>query len=267
MSTRLACIGCGNMGGAILRGLSGLEGFELYGMDSDLDRLQALCAECGATPLESLKELVNNVDYLMLAVKPQHMETLLHDLAPRLRPGQTLVSIAAGLTLRTLKRYSSGVCPVVRVMPNTPAMVQEGMFAVCFDDPDLKEEQKEAVRTIFTTLGRVFELEEKYFDAYTAVAGSGPAYVFYFMDALVEAAVTQGLTRAQGAEMAVALFKGASKLAEVSPDHLCELREMVTSPGGVTVAASNVLDAKAVRAAIVEAVAAACARSKELGGE
>lgn len=265
MDTSLGCIGCGNMGAAILRGLSGMEGLALHGVDSDVHRLKIVCAECNAQPSESAREMVRHVDYILVAVKPHQIPTMLKELAPRLRPGQTLISIAAGITLRQLKEYSSGSCPVVRIMPNTPAMVQAGMFAVCLDDPDLAEAQKQTVLEMFSALGKTFVLEEEYFDAFTAVAGSGPAYVFYMMDAMVEAGVTLGLPRPKALEMVRGLFSGSSKLAEQTGRHLCDLREMVTSPGGVTVEATNVFDQKAMRAAIVEAITAACQRSKELG--
>lgn len=265
METSLGCIGCGNMGAAILRGLSSLEGVSLHGVDMDAHRLKIVCEECNAQPSESAREMVRNVDYILLAIKPHQVQTLLKDLAPRLRPGQTLISIAAGLTLRQLKEYSSGSCPVVRIMPNTPAMVQAGMFAICLDDPDLVESQKQTVLEMFSTLGKTFVLEEAYFDAFTAVAGSGPAYVFYIMDAMVEAGVTLGIPRPMALDMVRGLFTGSSKLAEQTGRHLCELREMVTSPAGTTVEATNVLDKYAVRAAFVDAIDAACRRSKELG--
>ncbi|GAB7080254.1 pyrroline-5-carboxylate reductase [Megalodesulfovibrio paquesii] len=266
MEKTLGCLGCGNMGGAILRGLSGTPGLTLRCFDADKQKVADLCADGAIEAASSVHDLAEGVDYLLLAIKPQQMHRVLDDLGRRLAPSQTLISIAAGITLEKLKEWSSGACPVVRVMPNTPAMVQAGMFAVCLDDPDLKESHKEFVAGVFEKLGRVFILDESRFDAFTALAGSGPAYVFYLMEAMVEAGVTMGFPRPQATDMVRCLFAGSSKLAQVRPEHLSVLREMVTSPAGTTIAATNSFDRNAVRAAIVEGILASEARSKELGG-
>ncbi|MGE4299787.1 MAG: pyrroline-5-carboxylate reductase [Desulfovibrionaceae bacterium] len=261
----LGCIGCGNMGSAILKGLAGREGLSLIGTDVNAGAVKALAASIGLEAADTPKEVVENADYVLLCVKPHQMKGLLHDLAPHLQPRQTLISIAAGLTLEQLKAFSSGVCPVVRIMPNTPAMVGKGVFAVCLDDPALKDSQKDYVLGMFGSLGQTHVLAESYFDAFTAVAGSGPAYVFYFMEAVVEAGVALGLTRDQSTAMVKGLFTGSAILAEQSDHHLAQLREMVTSPAGTTIAATNLMDSHALRGRIIEAVKAACARSKELG--
>lgn len=265
MSERtIGCLGCGNMGSAIIKGLAGFKGLSLHGMDLDPRKVENLEAECGLNPASTPRILVERVEYVIVAVKPQHIRATLEGLAGSLRPSQTLISIAAGVTLAQLKTYINGACPVVRVMPNTPAMVQAGVFAVCFDDPSLTEEQKAFVKFIFTPLGQIHILHEKDFDAFTAVVGCGPAYAFYFMEALVEAAVALGLHRDKAAEMVKMLFFGSSKLALMSDNHLSILRETVTSPGGATIAATNVLDDRAVRGAIIAAIKAAKDRSVEL---
>ncbi len=265
MSVRLGCIGCGNMGGAILRGMAGKEGVTLGATDVDQAKLDTLARECGVLAASSPRDLAKNSDYLLLAVKPHQIKTVLQDLAPHLTSEQTVVSVAAGVMLRDLKSFASGACPVVRVMPNTPAMVGRGLFAVCLDDPELTEARKSFVLDLFTPLGRVYVLEESAFDAFTAVAGSGPAYVFYFMEAVVEAGVTLGMPRPMAEEVVRELFAGSSRLVEESGKPLNALREMVTSPAGATIAALNHLDRKAVRAAVIDAVKASCDRSKELG--
>ncbi|MCA1944677.1 MAG: pyrroline-5-carboxylate reductase [Desulfovibrio sp.] len=266
MEKTLGCLGCGNMGSAILRGLSGTPGLSLRCYDTDKTKLANLCDGCEVESASSVHDLADGVDYLIVAIKPHQMHRALADLASRLSPSQVLISIAAGVGLDKLKRWSSGACPVVRVMPNTPAMVQAGMFALCLDDPDLKDSHKEFVTAMFEKLGRVFIMDESRFDSFTALAGSGPAYVFYVMEALVEAGVTMGFPRPQATEMVRCLFTGSAKLAQEQSQHLSVLREMVTSPAGTTIAATNVLDRNAVRASLVQAVLAAEARSKEMGG-
>jgi pyrroline-5-carboxylate reductase len=252
------------MGTAIIKGLAGFKGLTLHGMDLDRRKVETLETDFGLVPANSARELTERVEYLLVAVKPQHIRKTLEDLAPRLHSSQTVISIAAGVTLAQLKTYINGACPVVRVMPNTPAMVQAGVFAVCFDDPALTEEQKSFVKFILTPLGQFHILSEKDFAAFTAVAGCGPAYAYYFMEALVEAGVSLGLYRDKATEMVKMLFFGSSKLALMSENHLSILRETVTSPGGTTIAATNVLDERGVRGAIIAAVKAAKERDVEL---
>lgn len=261
----LGSLGCGNMGSAILRGLANSPDLRLRCFDRDVTKLAALCEECNIVAAQSAKDLADHAGYLLLAIKPHQIHQALREVAPRLSPDQVIISIAAGVTMDTLRDWSSGVCPVVRVMPNTPAMVQSGMFALCLDDPDLRPEQKAFVESLFARLGSVYVMDESRIDSFTALAGCGPAYVFYFMEALVEAAVTMGFPRPQATDMVEKLFIGSSKLANQQPEHLSILREMVTSPGGATIAGTNALDRNAVRASIVEAVLAAELRSAELG--
>jgi len=154
---------------------------------------------------------------------------------------------------------------VVRVMPNTPALVGAGVFAVCVEDETLSKQQKDFALQVFEPLGTIHEMAEKDFDAFTAVVGSGPAYVFYFMQACVEAALNLGLPRPQATEMVKGLFSGSAKLVEGSDKSIDELREMVTSPAGTTIRALIHMDRRAVRASIIDAIEHSFKRSKELG--
>jgi len=266
MSLTVSFIGTGNMGAALLKGLSGLASTRLVGFDLDREKLTVLSAGCGLQAAGTVSEAVSLGDFVVLCVKPQMMKAVLSEVRPALAPGKCLISIAAGVTMARLAEWSGHVCPVVRVMPNTPALVGGGVSAVCLEDPGLTGEQRDMVSRIFSTVGSVHVLEEKAFDAFTAVAGSGPAYVFYFMEALVEAAVASGLPRPLAADIVGDLFRGSVRLARESNTHLSLLREMVTSPAGTTSAALNLLDRQAVRAAIIDAVLAAKKRGEELGG-
>jgi len=258
-------IGTGNMGAALVKGLAEFAGVRLLGFDVDQDRLAALAAESPLTPCNTLHEAASRADFIILCVKPQMMQDVLGEIRETLTPDKCLISIAAGITGARLGEWSGGVCPVVRVMPNTPALVGEGVSAVCLDDPGLTQAHKDMARRIFATVGSVHVLPEKSFDALTAVSGSGPAYVFYFMEALIEAAVATGLPRPLSTQIVGALFKGSVKLALESGVHVSQLREMVTSPAGTTMAALNHMDRMAVRAALIDAVRAAKERSEELG--
>lgn len=264
MSPTVSFIGTGNMGGALLRGMHRLEGIRLTAFDVDTRKLTDLCAECSAEAMPSAAEATAQGDFVLLCVKPQHLHDVLKTLRPALTEAKCLVSIAAGITQAQISALIGTICPVVRVMPNTPALVGAGVLAVCLDDPKLTAAQKEFVQQAMNAVGEVHVLAEKLFDAFTAVAGSGPAYVFYFMEALVEAALACGLPRPQATRIVEGLFAGSVKLAGQSGTHLSLLREMVTSPAGTTVAALTHLDRQAVRAAIMDAVAQAMRRSREL---
>lgn len=264
MNTRVGFIGVGNMGTAIIKGLAA-QGIQVHGYDLDSAKLEKLGREVGLTAETSPQALVKHCRYVLLAVKPQHLQAALEDIAPDLTAGHCLLSIAAGITMARLKELSGGRCPVVRIMPNTPALVGAGVFALCFDDASLDAERRDFIRAMHKPLGQVHELPEKLFDAFTSVAGCGPAYVFYVMDAIVEAGVNLGLPRGQATDIVKALFSGSAKLAEEGGMHLAELREMVTSPAGSTIRATMHFDRMAMRGVIVDAVREAYDRNVELG--
>ncbi len=253
------------MGTAIIRGMVGDENINLLGFDLNKTALNALAEETGLTTCETVRDLAKKSDYIVLAVKPQHAPAVLEEIAPVLNESKCLISIAAGLTVRKIKDLCENGCPVVRVMPNTPALVNAGVFAVCLDDAHLSEEQSSFTREIFTPLGDVYVLAESQFDSFTGVIGSGPAYVFYFIEAMIESAVELGLPRTQATAMVEKLFEGSTKLAQESNFHVSELREMVTSPGGTTVQALIHLDRTATRSNIIDAVRKSYERSIELG--
>jgi pyrroline-5-carboxylate reductase len=258
-------MGTGTMGGAIVSGLAARQDLTLAGFDPDKERLDRLAAQTGLKPMSSVDDLTSGSDYLVLAVKPQQVQSLLEQMAPRMRSGQCLISIAAGVDLARIRQWSGAVCPIARVMPNTPALVGAGVFALCLDDPTLSQDQKEFIDGLFRGLGEVHVLPEKLFDPFTAVVGSGPAYVFYFMEALIEASVTMGIPRPTATAMVKSLFDGSVKLSTQSDHSLAELREMVCSPGGSTLAGLNHFDRMALRGSIIDAVLQAWERNVELG--
>jgi pyrroline-5-carboxylate reductase len=264
MATSIGFIGTGHMGSAIIKGLAGKD-FDIHGIDLNRARVEQLAAEYSLLPATSVRGLVAVCDYVVLAVKPQHAAAVLAEAAPELNKGRCLISIAAGIPLARLKEWSEARCPVVRVMPNTPALVGAGVFALCLDDPLLSGKQKKLVHKLFGLLGETHALPEHLFDAYTAVVGCGPAYVFYFMEALVEVAVNLGFGRDLATHMVKGLFTGSARLAVEGGHHLSLLREMVTSPAGSTVRALHHMDKKGVRGQIMEAVIKAYKRNRELG--
>lgn len=264
--TTIAFIGCGNMGSALARGILASttlsERFAVLAYDLDPQKSAAL-SERGASVVSSPEEAAQKAELLLLAVKPYQVEGVIEQMYPYLSH-KILLSIAGGVRLSTLRTYVSDKCPCVQIMPNTPAMVGEGLFGICLDDPTLPGERKEQLLELFKGLGRVFPLPENRMNAFSAVAGCGPAYVFQLMDAIMEGAVTLGFTRREAAEMVGGLFSGSARLMLETGRHPMELHSCVTSPGGQTIAGTNHMARTAIRGHLIDAVLAAFARGKEM---
>lgn len=265
MNKKIGFIGVGNMGSAIIKGLASRDDIELHGVDFQKENLTKLGKEYGLIAHDSAVDLAKTCDYIVLAVKPQHAEPVVKDIAPELDKAKCLISICAGITRSKFKDWTDGRCPVVRVMPNTPALVGESVSAICLEDKDLNDDMKTFVPAVFDGIGQTHVLPEKMFDAFTGVIGSGPAYVFYFMETLIESGVALGLTRPQVTKMVKGLFLGSAKLADESEYPVTQLREMVTSPGGTTIRALMHFDRQAVRGDIIDGVFESYLRSIELG--
>ena len=252
------------MGGALLRGWVAAE--ELRGRISLLayDCCAERCALEGVNQAPSASVLAAEADVLVLALKPGQIPAALRELASFLKPDGLIISIAAGLGLKRIKESSGGANPAALVLPNTPARVGRGVFGICLDDPALTEEQRRLTLDLFSALGQGTVLPESSLNAFSALMGCGPAYIYYFLDALTEAGVCLGFSREEAARLALALSSGSTALAEQSGQPLPLLREQVCSPAGTTIAAMNKLDREAVRGHIVDAVLAAFEKGKEL---
>ncbi|KQZ76312.1 pyrroline-5-carboxylate reductase [Nocardioides sp. Root151] len=208
-------------------------------------------------------EAAQKADTLALVVKPQDMGAVLEEIEPHLRPGQLIVSLAAGITTAFIEsRIPDGVA-VVRVMPNTPALVDEGMAAISPGSHCDEEHLAEAEQLLGAT-GHVMRLDEKHLDAVTAISGSGPAYVFYVVESMIEAGVHLGLPRATATELVIQTVVGSAKMLRETGTHPTVLREQVTSPAGTTAAAIRELEVHKVRAAFLSAMEAARNRSQAL---
>ncbi len=265
MTKKIGLIGVGNMGSAIIKGLASRDDAQLHGTDRRKAQLTKLSHNFGMVIQETAVDLAKVCDYIVIAVKPQHAEPVVKEIAHELNETKCLVSICAGINQATFKEWTEHRCPVVRVMPTTPALISESVSAICLDDQDLTDEMKATVPNVFAGIGQVHVLPEKQFDAFTGVIGSGPAYVFYFMEALIESGVALGLPRPQATEMIKGLFLGSAKLAEENDYSITQLREMVSSPGGTTIRALMHFDRKAIRGNIIDGVFESYRRSIELG--
>ena len=270
MTMRIGCVGCGNMGGAILAGLARSGGhsqgqtdaYALCGYNRTASRMRPL-EEAGVQVMTSPLAVAENADIIILAVKPYQMREVVGQLRPALDAKKVLVSVAAGITSNSLAQWAENACPVVRCMPNTPALVGMGVFALCLEDPKLSQNCKQSLLQVFGTLGQCVELAEEKFTAFSALIGAGPAYVFAMMQGLVQAGVTLGFTHAQSRQMVTALFAGSARMAEQDASPLGQLRDNVCSPGGLTIAGVNVLDRAGLVGLLVDAVLAADARGAE----
>jgi pyrroline-5-carboxylate reductase len=259
----IAVFGGGVMGEALLSGLirSGLPAAELAVVERRDERAAELVERYGIAVLPAVEAAA--ADTLVLVVKPQDMATLLEEIAPQVRGDSLVVSLAAGITTETLENRLPAGVPVVRVMPNTPALVDEGVAAIS-PGAHCDEEHLVAAEAMLRSVGKVVRVSEKHQDAVTAISGSGPAYVFYVVEAMIEAGVLLGLPRATAHELVIQTLVGSAKMLRETGEHPTVLRENVSSPAGTTVAALRVLDDHKVRAAFLSAMEAARDRSRDL---
>jgi pyrroline-5-carboxylate reductase len=262
----LAIIGGGKIGEALLSGLvrrSGADGVVVC--ERSPERAAELSDRYGV-PAVDLAGATERARVLLLAVKPQDIGALLGSLAGSVDPARHLVvSVAAGIPTARIEAALPDGTPVVRVMPNTPALVDEGMSVLSpgshAGDADLDEAE-----ALLSAVGRVRRVPEGQQDAVTALSGSGPAYFFYLVEAMIDAGILLGLPRSLAADLIVQTALGAAVMLRDSGEHPVQLREAVTSPGGTTIAAIRELERHGVRAAMIAAIEAAHNRSVELGG-
>ena len=252
------------MAEAILRGLlrAGLSADQLIASDPDTGRRAYLADQLGVRTTESNAEVIRRSEVTVLAVKPAHLEAAVRDLP---RDADTLyLSIIAGCRVQTLRRLLGNDARIVRVMPNTPALIGAGISALAAE-PGVEESDLRRAEGVLEAVGRVVRVAESLMDAVTGLSGSGPAYVYLVIEALTEAGVREGCPPAIARELAVETVLGAARLVRESGEHPAVLRERVTSPGGTTIAGLAALERGGLRATLHDAVRAATARSKELG--
>lgn len=262
----LVMVGGGRMGEAIVAGLIASRTMAPSAMtvvEPDERRRDELQASHGIRTTASGLDEIGVAEIVILAVKPQVIEGVVRDLADALA-GTAVVSVAAGITTARLESLLPAGTVVVRVMPNTPALVGEGM-ALISGGSEATAEHVEAVRALFASIGGALVIDERYQDAGTAISGSGPAYFALVVDALARAGVSQGLTRDVAQALAIQTMLGTAVMLRDTGIHPAELMDGVASPGGTTIAALGALESGGVRASFDAAVAAAVRRSRELG--
>ncbi len=261
-----AVIGAGVMGETLLSGLirAGRRVDDLLVGEKRAERATELEERYGVAVVSNL-EAAEKADTVMLVVKPQDMADVLSEIAGALRPGQLLVSLAAGITTTFIETHVPAGVAVVRVMPNTPALVDEGMSAIS-PGTHCDEEHLVEAEELLASVGKVLRVPEKQQDAVTAISGSGPAYLFFVVESMIEAGVHLGLPRTTAHDLVVQTLVGSAAMLRETGEHPTVLREQVTSPAGTTAAALRELEIHKVRAAFLAALEAARDRSRELAG-
>ena len=263
---KIAILGAGQTGEVLLSGLlsSGWRtAAELSASTRRQERADELHERHGIAVTLSNAEAAAGAALIVVAVKPQDIETLLGEIGPLIQPEQTVLSIAAAIPTTAIERHFASGVPVVRAMPNLPSIVNEGMAGVCAG-AHAGEEHLTLAEEALRHLGAVVRVSEPYMDAVTAVSGSGPAYFALLAEAMIEAGILLGLSREISTQLVVQTMLGTAKQLRDLKMHPVELREMVTSPGGTTIAAIRELEQSGVRAAFLNAIQAAMDRSKEL---
>lgn len=262
---KLGVIGVGNMGGAIIRGCvsAGFNPADITVCGHHPEHLKEMAEQLGISVSASAESLTAASDIVLVAVKPKNVAEVLYDIEPAFTEKKILVSIVAGRTIESLSASCTTARRIIRAMPNTPALVGSGMTALSRSEYVTDEEYSE-VENIFSGIGMVQEVPESLMDAVTGLSGSGPAYVYMFIEALADGGVLNGLPRNQAVQLAAQTVYGSARMVLETGGHPAELKDAVCSPGGTTIEGVRELEAGGFRSTVIEAVTAASEKSKEL---
>lgn len=266
MRHTIGFIGGGNMGGAIIGGLIEAKLYaprEIMVYDVYEPAVDTLREKFEVTPISDVKVLIRESQIIVLSVKPQVLPSVLKEIASEITKEKLIISIAAGITLDRLEAMLSKENKIVRVMPNTPALVRAGMAGVC-SNINVSEAEKQEVLKIFRSFGQAELIPEKLIDAVVGVSGSSPAYVYMFIEALADGAVMEGMPRNQAYTFAAQAVLGSAKMVLDTKRHPGALKDMVCSPGGTTIDAVKVLEENGFRAAVMEAVHVAAEKNRNM---
>ncbi|MGN0353745.1 MAG: pyrroline-5-carboxylate reductase [Muricoprocola sp.] len=261
---KIGFIGCGNMASAMIQGITGsgeIEKEQVMASAKTEKTRKAISEKLQIQAAANNREVVQFADIIFLAVKPQYLEEVLSEIKDEVRQDQIYVSIAPGKTLEWLAERLGENTKIIRTMPNTPAMVGAGMTALCYNEL-VTEEEVSCVCRLCDTFGKTEVVSEHLMDVVVGVSGSSPAYVFMFLEAMADAAVADGMPRAQAYQFAAQSVMGSAKLMLETGKHPGELKDMVCSPGGTTIEAVRVLEEKGLRSAVIEGQKACVRKAK-----
>lgn len=259
-------IGMGNMGYAILKGLlNRYQQSQLTFSARNREKMADVAARTGVEPAADNQTCAGNAKYVVLAVKPQQFDTVISEIRDCISEDQIIISIAPGITIENLKTRFGKPCRIVRAMPNTPALVGEGMTGVCYPADELSAEEQQTIRGFFESFGKMELVDEKLMDAVVCASGSSPAYVYMFIEALADSAVKYGIPRAAAYELVAQTVLGSAKMVLETGEHPGKLKDQVCSPGGTTIAGVTALEEFGLRNALIKATDACyekCTRIK-----
>ncbi|GAA0178179.1 pyrroline-5-carboxylate reductase [Clostridium sediminicola] len=256
MSKKIGFIGCGNMAKAIIKGIinSGIfQGENIIASDINIDKLEETKKELGIKTTNNNVFVASNSDYIVLSIKPNMYNKIISQIKNEIKNNSIIITIAAGVTLEKTENNFDKDIKLVRVMPNTPALVGEGMSALC-PNSKMNEEELNEVKNIFNSFGKSEIVEEKYMNAVTALTGSSPAIVYTFIEALADGAVLNGISRDIAYKMASQAVLGSAKMVLETRKHPGELKDAVCSPGGTTIEAMYSLEKNGFRGTIIESI-------------
>ncbi len=262
---KVGIIGVGNMGEAILRSMlsSGtVSKEEVVVFDINRDRMESILENYNVKTANSEEEIVKNSKYIFLAIKPKDYRNLLEKTKTFFSNKKVVISLLAGVKIEKIKEIVGDI-PIVRIMPNTPVIVGEGAIGISFDN-NIEDKEKEELKGIFSNLGETVYVSEELLDVVTGLSGSGPAYVFLFIDALAQGGVKMGLSYDDALRLAVQTVLGSAKMIKELKEHPAILRDKVTSPAGTTIYGISALESLNFRSSVIKAVEEATKRSKEL---
>ena len=262
----IAILGAGNMGSALMKGIINAKltpPKKIIACDINLAKLQSLALEWKVRSTLDIKEAVKESDVILLAVKPQTLSKVLEVMKESIRPDHLVISIVAGMRIAFIQKILGTKLGIVRAMPNIAATVDEGAAAVAFGEHTTGEHQK-ITKAIFEAVGEVVVVSEDQLDAVTGLSGSGPAYIYMVIEALIDGGVKMGLSREISTKLSIQTVLGSARLAKISGLHPAILRDQVTTPGGTTINAIHELESHGLRSMLIDAVATATRRSEEL---
>lgn len=258
-------IGMGNMGYAMLKGLLSKWGPETVTFSArNREKMEAVSARTGAAISESNRACAESSRFLVLAVKPQQFDAVIGEIRDVVNADQIMITLAPGITMEDIRGRFGKPCRVVRAMPNTPALVGEGMTGVCWNEGELSEEEKETLQALFESFGRMELVEERLMDVVGCASGCSPAYVYMFMEALADSVVKYGMPRAMAYEMVAQTVLGSARMLLETGEHPGALKDKVCSPGGTTIQGVSALEAYGMRNAIIKATDAVYEKSSRM---
>lgn len=265
MKKIIGFLGAGNMGLPLLKGAVSVFGAEqVVFRCAHEEKNRNISEETGAEFAASIAELTKKVSILVLAVKPQYFDEVFPQIKETISDSMILISLAPGITISYIKDYFDGKVRVLRAMPNTPAMIGEGVTGLCYSQDTYTDKEKEQIEQLFQAVGTVSVLPERLMDAVIVASGSSPAFVYLFMEALADSAVKYGIPRAQAYEMVAQTVIGAGKMMQETKEHPGKLKDAVCSPGGTTIAGVTALEEFGFRNAVMKACDACYNKAEQM---